>query len=158
MQGFAKHNLMAGNTMKKALFALALVVSTASTAVLAEEIERYALERTAGGYVRTNVATGETSVCTEKGDQLICRLAADDRQAYEADISKLQAKIDSLEKRVAALESTGVPQVKPPEPAQEEQEFQTSLNRMEQFFRRFMGIVKEFQVFGGDPAPLPDRT
>ena len=148
--------------MKTIFFVSAFVatsfVTTFATAVLAEETQRYSLQRTADGYVRTDTETGATSICTEKGDQLVCRMAADDRQAYEADIAALEAKVDSLEKRITSLE-TNAPAVSNGKPAVEnEQEFQTSLNRMEQFFRRFMGIVKEFQDFSGDKAPAPDKT
>ena len=129
-----------------------------ATSAVAEETQRYNLQRTADGYVRTDMETGATSICTEKGDQLVCRMAADDQQAYEADIAALEAKIDSLEKRLSSLE-TNPPAVSNGKPGIEnEQEFQTSLNRMEQFFRRFMGIVKEFQDFSGDTAPAPDKT
>jgi hypothetical protein len=144
--------------MKTIIFAPIIITLGFVTVAYAEETQRYSLQRTDSGYVRTDTATGAISVCTEKGDQLVCRMAVDDLQAYEADIAVLEAKIDSLEKRVTSLETFGVsnPAVNPP--AENEMEFQTSLNRMEQFFRRFMGIVKEFQAFGGDSAPTPDRT
>ena len=147
----------------KTLFFVSAFVATSlvtafGTAAFAEETQRYNLQRTADGYVRTDTETGAISICTEKGDQLVCRMAADDRQAYEADIAALEAKIDSLEKRLSSLE-TNPPAVSNGKPGIEnEQEFQTSLNRMEQFFRRFMGIVKEFQDFSGDTAPAPDKT
>lgn len=144
--------------MKKIIFATVLLSSCCTVGAQAEETQVYTLERTSNGYIRTNTATGETSNCTEMADQLICRLSADDRLAYETDVAALEAKIDSLEKRLLVLEKTGSPGLKSSPPVAEEQEFQTSLNRMEQFFRRFMGIVKEFQQFGGDAKPVPDRT
>ena len=148
--------------MKTLFFMSAFVTSSLTTAfatsAIAEETQRYSLQRTADGYVRTDTETGAISICTEKNDQLVCRMAVDDRQAYEADIAALEAKVDSLEKRISSLE-TNAPSVSNGKPAVEnEQEFQTSLNRMEQFFRRFMGIVKEFQDFSGDTAPAPDKT
>jgi hypothetical protein len=136
-----------------ALMAGPLIIAEASA-----QDQSYTLERTANGYVRTNTATGETSVCTEKGNQLVCRMAADDRQAFETDIVALEAKIDSLEQRIAALEKSNPAASNHNPPDQNEFEFQTSLDRMEQFFRRFMGIVKEFNQFGGDNPPPADRT
>jgi hypothetical protein len=144
--------------MKNFLFVPMIIATCLSAAAGAEETQRYSLQRTTDGYVRTDTSTGKTSVCIENGDQLVCRMAADDRQAYETDIAALEAKIDSLEMRISALEKSNPSGPTPKQPVENEMEFQTSLNRMEQFFRRFMGIVKEFQAFGGDNAPSPDRT
>jgi hypothetical protein len=144
--------------MKKFLFVPMIIATCLSAAASAGETQRYSLQRTTDGYVRTDTSTGKTSVCIENGDQLVCRMAADDRQAYETDIAALEAKIDSLEMRISALEKSNPSGPTPKQPVENEMEFQTSLNRMEQFFRRFMGIVKEFQAFGGDNAPSPDRT
>lgn len=144
--------------MKSTYFIAAFVAGFFSTASYAGETQRYTLQRTNDGYVRTDTATGAISVCSEQGDQLICRMAVDDRQAYEADITALETKIDSLEKRVSSLESASSGSRNMTPSVENEQEFQTSLNRMEQFFRRFMGIAKEFQGFAGDNKPAPDRT
>jgi hypothetical protein len=126
----------------------------------AGDAERFSIAETAQGYVRTDVATGETSLCTLQGDKLICRLAADDRDAYMSDIEALQQRLSELEGRVSALE--GKPSQMPSgdaQPSETPQEFSESLDRMEQFFRRFMGIVKDFQDFGADePTPAPDKT
>jgi hypothetical protein len=148
-------------TMPKIIKMRVLILALMAIGMIAEasaQDQRYTLERTANGYVRTNTATGETSVCTEKGNQLVCRMAADDRQAFETDVIALEAKIDSLEQRIIALEKSNpaAPNHNPPD--QTEFEFQTSLDRMEQFFRRFMEIVKEFNQFGGDNPPPADRT
>ena len=144
--------------MTKLLFAIAITTGSLGTYAYADVTQRYTLQRSSDGYVRTDTATGAISKCTETGDQLVCRMAADDRQAYDADIAALEAKVDSLERRILTLEKGNLPDVTLNAPVQDEKEFQTSLNRMEQFFRRFMGIVKEFQAFGGDAAPAPDRT
>jgi hypothetical protein len=148
--------------MNRTLCVLAIALAINGQAAASETVQNYSIVRTADGYVRTDTRTGQTSVCTESDGQLVCRMAADDRkafeQAYDGDLAALQHRIDSLEQRLAALESGAslkAPAGKPPE---SEAEFQTSLNRMEQFFRRFMGIVKEFQQFGGETTPPPDRT
>jgi hypothetical protein len=128
------------------------------SAFATDNVERFSITRTDDGYIRTDAVTGAISKCTETAGQLVCRMAADDRQAYDASISDLEAKIDSLETRIAALEKSVSPGSALQSPAQNEKEFETSLNQMERFFRRFMGIVKEFQTFGGDTTPAPDRT
>ncbi|MGL4406662.1 MAG: hypothetical protein ACRCT6_12935 [Notoacmeibacter sp.] len=147
-----------GEPVKKAAIVFGIVFGALTSATATEVEQRYSISRTTDGYVRTDVTTGQISVCTEQGDQLICRMAPDERQAYEADIAALQLKIDSLEKRIAELEKPITSGSAANPPAQDEQEFQTSLDRMEQFFRRFMGIVKEFQAFGTETPPIPDKT
>ena len=143
--------------MKRTLIILAVAICSLSAANAAGLEERYSITRTVDGYIRTDTSNGQTSICTEKDGQLVCRMAADDRQAYEADIAALQNKIDSLEQRIIALEKGSPASSALQTPGQNEKEFETSLNQMEQFFRRFMGIVKEFQAFGSDTAPAPDR-
>jgi hypothetical protein len=56
--------------------------------------ERYAIERTADGFVRLDRTTGEMSYCRLEGAaNLVCRLAADERAAYESKISALTNQI-----------------------------------------------------------------
>jgi hypothetical protein len=152
---FDQEPAMAAHFRPTALVAATAVLAalTASQA-LAETKGRYVLEKSATGYVRMDTQTGAISTCADQSGELVCRMAADDRAAYEADIAE-------LEKRIAALEAKGgMPAAENP-PASEE-EFNTAMDRMEGFFRRFMGIVKEFQgEFGGAPAQpeiQPDRT
>lgn len=55
---------------------------------------RYALERTADGFVRLDRQTGAMSYCRIEGAAgLVCRLAADERVAYENKISALTDQI-----------------------------------------------------------------
>lgn len=144
--------------MHMILLLIAAVFLGAGSFAAAAESQIFTLQKTDTGYVRTNTSTGETSICTQTGDQLVCRLAADDFQAFEADLSTLQNRIDSLEKRISALEKTGSTNPLSQPQAKNEEEFKNSLDHMEQFFRRFMGIVKEFQTFGDVAKPAPDHT
>lgn len=136
-----------------AAFATVLAVPS-----LAQDAERYRLERTENGYVRLDTRTGAMATCEERGGQLVCRLAADEREAYEDRIDTLDDRIEALEERVAALEA-------PPAPAAglpSEDEFEQTLGYMERFFRRFMEIVTSLDREFGDEqkpsAPEPDRT
>ncbi len=128
-----------------------VLVATATLIAIAapaSDEERYRLEKNENGYVRMDTRTGAMSICQDTGGQLVCRAAADERTAYEDDIERLQDGIHELEKRVTALENRAIPEMMLPS----EENFEKSLSYMEQFFRRFMGIVKDLEKDGsGEP-------
>lgn len=125
----------------------AVLAAIAATPALAQDVERYQLERTADGYVRLDTTTGRMSICQETGGQLVCRAAVEEREAYEHDFATLQERLETLETRVAALEGASGAEL----PSDEE--FEQTLGYMERFFRRFMGIVRDFE-----DEQSPDRT
>lgn len=117
----------------------------------AEDTERYRMERTEDGFVRMDMASGQMSLCREQGSQLVCRAAVDEREAYHRDIGDLEVRIDGLEQRLAELERLSI--LRPDVTLPSDEEFDRTLSQMEQFFRRFLGIVRDF-----DTEPAPDRT
>ena len=142
--------------MKPFAVIAALSVLAASPALAQES--RYVMEKTDTGFVRMDTVTGAMSVCETNGKQLVCRLAADERHAFQDAIDELHERIDALETKVAALSGDGVRPGVSGLPNDEEME--ETFSFMEKFFRRFMGIAKDLErEFGGsDPEPLPDRT
>ncbi len=145
--------------MRKTIAATgALIILSMTANAMAQEAERFRLERTEEGYVRMDTQTGAMSICRERSGQLVCAPAADERTAYEEDIAALQDRLEALEERVEALESAS------PEAASDlpsEEEFEQTLGLMERFFRRFMGIVKDFEKeekTTSPDTPAPDRT
>jgi cell division protein FtsB len=141
----------------KAALICSSVLAASASSLAAQETERYQLERTADGYVRLDTTTGRVTLCQEQGEKLVCRMAVEDHAAYDQDLDAYRERIEALERRVAALES-GRPAAQMPD----EQEFEQTLSYMERFFRRFMGIVKDFESETGgntkDPQLPPDRT
>lgn len=127
--------------------ATVLIVLAASAGASAQE-ERYAIERTEDGYVRLDTRTGQMSICSEQSGQLVCRLAVDERDAFQDEFDALQSRLAAVENRLSALEGA------PPPSLPGEEEFEQGLSYMEQFFRRFMDLVKEFDR----DSPAPDRT
>jgi tetrahydromethanopterin S-methyltransferase subunit B len=131
----------------------------------AADADRYRLERTDNGFVRMDTRTGEMSVCEERWNELVCRLAADERTAVQAEIERLQtqmkaleartAAVKALEDRVAALENSLAAKLEQSLPTEED--FNRTMGYMEKFFRSFMGIVKEFED-DKTQAPGADRT
>lgn len=137
---------------------LALAIAASAAPAFAQDNQRYTMERTPDGYVRMDNQTGEMSICHEQSGQLACKLAADDRKAYDSDIDRLTRRIDTLEQRLGALEGKA-PVVNDQLPSEET--FEQSLNYMERFFRRFMGIVKDFEneeKAAPPPTGSPQRT
>lgn len=136
--------------------ALAALAVAMAVPALAQAEDRYQLERTRDGYVRLDTQTGRMSLCQERGDQLVCRMASEEQAAYDRDLDALQDKVDALADRLAALESR-----QPAANLPSEEEFEQTLGYMERFFRRFMGIVGELdRSFRDDDGkePMPGRT
>lgn len=138
--------------MRFALITISSLLVAAAPA-LAQEADRYALERTDDGYVRMDKRTGEMSICTEQAGQLVCKLAADDRKAYDSAVDRLQTAVDALEDRVVALESN------PKSALPSETEFDQTMNYMQKFFRSFMDVVKEWdRDLRAPEGAQPQRT
>ena len=137
------------------LVASAVIVLPASG--LAQDVTRYVLQPTADGFVRMDQATGAISICQQNGDNLVCRMAADDRAAYAVQIEELEARVAALEAQIGTGGMDNRPQGSAELPT--ENEFETTLDYMERFFRRFKGLVDEFS---GEqtvtPPENPDRT
>jgi predicted nuclease with TOPRIM domain len=133
--------------------AIALIIPAVLVAGLAgsargEEVDRYRLEKTENGYIRMDTRTGEVSTCEETTGKLVCTIAPDERLALQDEIERLQAKLDALDQRVAKLEAQpSIPKVLVPS----DEEVDKSLDIMEKFFHRFMGIMKEMDKQDAQP-------
>lgn len=136
----------------------ALVLAATVPGSLAQDTEtRYSLEKTADGYVRMDTRTGEMSLCTERAGQLVCRIAADERSAWQNELDRVTRRLDEVEKRLGALEAS--PPVQDALPTEEQ--FEQSLSFMERFFRRFIDIAKDLDEESSSPktnVPPPGKT
>lgn len=128
-----------------------VTILAAPVATLAQDEgqKRFSLEKTDSGFVRLDTETGALTLCRDEGGQLTCRMAADERAAYEKEL-------DLLEKRVTALEKQGSTAVAKPD-VPSEQEIETTLSIMERFMRRFFGLVQEFRE-EEQQQTVPNRT
>ncbi len=137
----------------KAIVAPAVFVSFAAVAAQAADTERYRLEKSEGGYVRMDTQTGEMSICEERTGQLVCKLAADERRAYQDQADRLQSELKALEDRVAAIEKS--PLINPKSVLPTDEEFEKTMGYMERFMRRFMGIAKDLDQDNKTPGVEP---
>jgi hypothetical protein len=120
-------------------FGMMLAVPSSAAA---QDSGRYTLQKSPNGYVRLDRQTGEITLCQENAGQLACRAAVDERKAMQDEIDRLDGKLDRLERRVSVLEKAGSSASASTLPS--DADLDRTMNFMERFFRRFMGIVKEF--------------
>lgn len=142
----------------KSIVASAFLASALSFPAMAQDTDRYTMEKSDNGYVRMDRKTGEMSTCAQDGASLVCKLAADERTAYQDEIDRLQQDMKALDERVAKLENSLTSRLESTLPSEEE--FQKGLGYMERFLRSFRDTVQGF-----DKEPMnqggstdPDKT
>lgn len=108
---------------------------------------RYSMQRTDSGIARLDTETGEVSLCQEKDGQMVCRIAADERTAFELELDLLTKRVETLEN---ALQN-GQFSAKPRLPTDEE--IDQTMGIMERMMRSFMGIVKDLE---GEERKVPN--
>ncbi|HEV7307549.1 hypothetical protein [Ensifer sp.] len=111
---------------------------------------RYSMQKSETGIARLDTQTGEVSLCQEKDAQLVCRMAADERAAFEQELDLLTKRVEVLEKAAKSGDSVAKQDL----PAEEE--IDRAMGIMERMMRRFMDIVKDLE--GSDPAQEPQKT
>lgn len=131
-------------TSREMLAAVAIGLAAVPVTASAAEPGRYVMEKTDQGFIRMDTQTGEMSICEDRDGRVVCKLAADERTAFQDQIDRLEERVSRLEERVGR--TVAVPS---------EEEINRGLDSMEQFFRRFLGIVKEFdeEQSQGQEAP-----
>ncbi|WP_372353179.1 hypothetical protein [Pararhizobium sp. YC-54] len=110
---------------------------------------RYAMQKTDSGIARLDTQTGEVSLCQDKDGEIVCRMAADERTAFELELDLLTKRVETLEK-AAGEGQTGL---KPRLPTKEE--IDQTMSVMERMMRSFMGIVKDLER---EEKPPSDKT
>ena len=132
--------------MKNITLSLVAILIPLAASAAEPDASRFQLERSGDHFVRLDRQTGAMSLCEEKDGELVCRMAADERAAYESEL-------DRLSDRVTALENKSIVNKALPSDA----EIDRSIGIMERWMRSFMGIVKEFQSEDQGNA-LPQKT
>lgn len=136
-----------------AIIAPAFLLTMAASMAQAQDAERYTLEKSGQGFVRMDRTTGEMSICGERSGQLVCKLAADERSAFQDEIDRLEGNVKALDERVAKLESGLSAKLDQALPTDEQ--IDRTVDTMQRFLRGFMGIVKELENEADGVAPQP---
>ena len=113
----------------------------------AEGEGRYRMEKTETGFIRLDTASGDVSLCREQDGQIVCRMAADERAAFEKELDLLTKRVEALEKGGVSSETAAKPSL----PTDEE--IDRTMSIMEKMMQRFMGIVKNLENGEEDAAP-----
>ncbi len=152
--------------MYRILTAAILVLAVASTAgaqtggVTTDRPDteggRYVLRRMDDGLMRMDRETGAISYCRKRAESWVCEAVADDREAMEAEITRLvednaelAREIGRLKNRIARLEGRGEkPRTDGQSPESDvpsDEEIDRVMETFEKFMRRFMDMAQELR-------------
>jgi hypothetical protein len=109
---------------------------------------RYTMEKTEAGIVRLDTRTGAVTLCSIDNAQLVCRMAADERAAFEQELNLLSDRVTALEKTAAQAPIARLPT---------DEELDRSMSFMEKMLKRFMGTMQELEKSQNHEA-LPQKT
>lgn len=105
---------------------------------------RFAFAPVEGGALKLDTRTGEVSLCTKGTGGFACVAVPDTRDAYEAEIARLQAEIAAL-KRAAPGQKPDAPQADPVP-----SEIDRAFDYATRVYRRFRQMIDELAA--------PDRS
>jgi hypothetical protein len=137
--------------MTKAMVSACLAFFLPICANAAEpDATRFELQRSGDHFVRLDRQTGAMSICEDRQGNLVCRMAADERAAYDDELDRLSDRVTALEKTVASTDRRSA--------LPTDAEVDRSIGIMERMMRSFMGIAREFQNGDDSDKALPQKT
>lgn len=136
------------------LAAVGLLAGVAPTLAQEPAPGRYSMQKTETGIARLDTQTGEVTLCVEQAGDLVCRMAADERTAYDLELDLLEKRVETLEKSVKDGSSGFSPRL----PTQEE--IDQTMGIMDRMLRSFMGIARDFgrEWQGEEKTPPANET
>ena len=144
-------------TKSTSVLAIAMVGIALALPSAAQELDtdRFHVVDTADGVLRIDRETGSISECQRETSGWVCRLVADDRQAYEAEINRLDAEVERLESDLAdaltALDIAGGEPLTREDAARRalelpsEEELDAVMDTAEEVMSRFFGMVERLR-------------
>lgn len=111
---------------------------------------RFSFAPVEGGALKLDRETGRVSLCTKRGTGFTCEAVPDTRDAYEAEIARLQAEIATLRRSAQAVPPSPVPpQLTPPGTTPGASELDQAFDYAERFYRRLKGMIDEWRAPSG---------
>lgn len=118
--------------------------------------DNFSIAPAEGRHLKIDRRTGRLSVCEDVGGRWSCRLVADDRDAYEEEVLRLQeenarlaARVEELERELAARGEEGA-WIGP----EDEQKLEEFLDFSDKAIRRFFDMVEDLRSDLGQPDSL----
>ncbi|WP_454915540.1 hypothetical protein [Xanthobacter sediminis] len=99
---------------------------------------RFAFAPVEGGALKLDTQTGQVSLCTKGTGGFACTAVPDSRDAYEAEIARLQAEIAALRQGAGAQKPDTPPQARP-----DPSEISRAFDYATQLYRRFRQMIDE---------------
>ncbi|MCB1420872.1 MAG: hypothetical protein KDJ69_00050 [Nitratireductor sp.] len=113
------------------------------------ESERFELQRDGDDFIRLDKRSGQMSICRKRSGQLVCQMAADDREAIEKEFDSLLDRLDRLEAKLEEQDDDTRERHSyrwDDEDFDEfEKELDDALDFSARFFKRFYGKMKDWR-------------
>lgn len=108
---------------------------------------RFTLNKVADGFLRLDTKTGEVALCSQREVGWACQSAAEDRAAYESEISRLQSENATLKQALLSHGLALPSAANPPQPAGHENDITIRLPGNAQIDRAVSYVSQMWQRF-----------
>lgn len=113
--------------------------TSAGPARAAADGPRYAFSPVEGGALKLDTQTGRVSLCAKGPAGFVCEAVPDSRDAYDAEIGRLQEEIAALKRAAGAPPQ---PDAAPGGPS----DLDAALDYAERFYRRLRGFIDDWRA------------
>jgi hypothetical protein len=119
---------------------------------------RFIFSRVDGGILRLDSLSGQVTLCSQRSAGWVCQAVPEERAAFDSEVMRLTAEVDSLKAEIAALRARPAPPRPPAELAPRGDQNKTSVLKLptdedikwaraaiEKVWRQFVDMVADFQ-------------
>lgn len=110
---------------------------------------RFSFAPVEGGALKLDRETGRVSLCAKRGTAFTCEAVPDSRDAYEAEIARLQAENESLRRSAQLPPLPPLPPSTGPNAGLDTSDMDRAFAYAERFYRRLRGMIDEFRAPNG---------